>query len=80
MSSLLSFLNPFHSLTLCKTGLFDIYDKDGSDYIDQSELEMILKKVGRDSAQGTFFFSKTSPYNDEKNSPKNNSTRISLKN
>ena len=39
-----------------KTGLFDIYDKDGSDYIDQSELEMILKKVGRDSAQGTFFF------------------------
>ena len=68
MSSLLSFPNPFHSLTLLKTGLFDIYDKDGSDYIDQSELEMILKKVGRDSAQGTFF-SQTSPHNDEKNSP-----------
>eukprot|EP00938_MAST-03A_sp_MAST-3A-sp1_P003034 g3034.t1 len=39
-------------------GLFDIYDKDGSDYIDQSELEMILKKVGRDSAQAPELLSK----------------------
>ena len=34
------------------TGLFDIYDKDSSNYIDVDELDMILKKVGRDSAQG----------------------------
>ena len=80
--SLLSFPNSFHSHTLFKTGLFDIYDKDGSDYIDQSELEMILKKVGRDSAQGTFFSSQTSPHNDEKTHllQQQNSTRIALKN
>ena len=80
--SLLSFPNSFHSLTLFQTGLFDIYDKDGSDYIDQSELEMILKKVGRDSAQGTFFSSQTSPHNDEKTHllQQQNSTRIALKN
>ena len=34
------------------TGFFDIYDKDSSNYIDVDELGMILKKVGRDSAQG----------------------------
>ena len=33
-------------------GLFDIYDKDASGYIDFAELEMVLKKVGRDSTQG----------------------------
>jgi len=32
-------------------GLFDIYDKDGAGFIDAEELEVILKKCGRDSSQ-----------------------------
>jgi len=47
-------------------GLFDIYDKDTSGFIDSDELEMVLKKVGRDSSQATELLDAVDPEKDGK--------------
>merc|ERR1719194_296503 len=47
-------------------GLFDLYDQDGSGFINDYELEAVMQKVGRDPSQAKDLLQQVDPDNNGK--------------